>query len=365
MAYEKLREREPEPQQVQPDPWYENMLERDRENAQRRQKGLILLRGADLPLHQNRQSRVKHYLDIQKTDTAVTDMNVFVHEIWRHSGMHRHQGGLSIYVLEGRGHTVVNGVSEEWEAGDLLLLPLMPGGVDHQHFNDGVELARWLALIYKPWHEIIGNQMVQVTESPQWADFAAATGQTAAPVQLEAPRVEVSFPTGLPPANDGTLLDAVFLRRDAYRAQVAGAANVVKGRDLSWELNRQGRMKWYMHPDKTDTPIRTQLIWVQEILPGSRSGRQLHPGGLVHFFLKGSGYSIVDGVRLSWTAGDCLALPQRLNGVEYQHFNPSREEPCEFIAMMPNILETLGADGGARLEQLDVAPEYARAQSAR
>jgi mannose-6-phosphate isomerase-like protein (cupin superfamily) len=357
---EKLREREPEPEQVQPDPWYEEALARDRANAKRRQGNQILLRGAEMPLRQNRNSRVRYYLHTLKTDTAVTDMNVFVHDIWRHSGTHRHQGGLSIYVLEGRGHTVVNGVSEEWEAGDLLLLPLAPGGVEHQHFNDGVDVARWLALIYKPWHEIIGNQMVQITESPQWAAFAAATGQSAEPAALEAPRTDVELPTGLPPAHDGTLLDAIFLRRDAYRAQVDGALNVVRGADLSWELNRQGRMKWYMHPDKTDTPIRTQVIWVQEIPPNSRSGRQLHPGGLVHFFLAGSGYSIVDGQRLSWTAGDCLALPQRLYGVEYQHFNPNREEPARFIAMMPNIFETLGADGGARLEQLEVAPEYAR-----
>ena len=41
--------------------------------------------------------------------------------------MHRHQGGLALFVLDGRGHTIVNGVTHDWEAGDLILLPVAPG----------------------------------------------------------------------------------------------------------------------------------------------------------------------------------------------------------------------------------------------
>lgn len=360
---ERVRQLEPQPQPVQIDPWYEQMLARDRENAQRRESGAIFLRGAEQPWRQNRQSRVKYFLNILKPDTAISDMNVFVHEIWKHSGMHRHQGGLAIYVLDGRGHTIVNGVSEEWEAGDLLLLPLAPGGLDHQHFNDTDAPARWLALVFKPWHEVIGNQMVQISQSPQWAEFAKRTGQEEHGV-LETQREQVELPVGLPSAGDGTLLDAIFERRDAYRAQVTGAPNVVNGRELAWEINRQGRMKWYMHPDKVDTPIRTLVIYVQEIPPGSRSGRQLHPGGVVHYMLSGNGYSVVDGQRYDWTAGDCLALPRRVYGIEYQHFNASSTEPASFVAMTPNVFDVLGADGGSRLEQLAEAPEYAATRSA-
>jgi quercetin dioxygenase-like cupin family protein len=359
MQDERVREREPEPARLQVDPWYEEMLTRDRAQAERRQRGEIFIRGADQPWNQNRNARVKYLLHTMKPGTAVADMNVFVHEIWKHSGTHRHQGGLAIYALDGRGHSVVNGVAEAWEAGDLLLLPLAPGGIEHQHFNDGEEPARWLALIYKPWHEVIGNQMVQVTESPQWAAFARASGQ-AETGALEAARGNVELPVGLSPAGDGTLLDAIFARRDAYRAQVAASPNVVRGRDLPWELNRQGRMRWYMHPDKSDTPIRTLLVWEQEIPPDSRSGRQLHPGGLVHYFLAGEGYTIVDGRRYDWVAGDCLALPRGVFGTEYQHFNPHGSQPARFVAMTANVLDALGADGGSRLEQLAVAPEYER-----
>jgi gentisate 1,2-dioxygenase len=357
MQNERVREREPEPLRLQVDPWYEELLARDRAQAQRRQTADILIRGAEQPWNQNRNSRVKYLLNIMKPGTAVSDMQVFVHEIWKHSGMHRHQGGLTIFALDGKGHTVVNGEREDWEAEDLLLLPLAPGGINHQHFNDGEQPARWLALIYKPWHEMIGNQMVQVTESPQWAEFARASGQAETGI-LDAVQAQVEVREGLPTAQDGTLLDAIFQRRDAYRAEVWGKSNVVKGRDLPWEVNRQGRMRWYMHPDKRDTPIRTQLVWVQEIPPGSRSGRQLHPGSLVHYILAGRGFSMVDGQRHDWVAGDCLALPCRVGGVEYQHFNASTTEPARFVAMTPNVYDVLGPDAGARLEQLEVAPEY-------
>src|SRR5688572_543730 len=60
------------------------------------------------------------------SDTALGNWWIFANNIRIHSGGHRHQGGLIIYVVEGAGYTEVDGVREEWEAGDLLLLPLRP-----------------------------------------------------------------------------------------------------------------------------------------------------------------------------------------------------------------------------------------------
>ena len=65
-------------------------------------------------------------------DTALHDWWVFMQDIRVHSGAHTHPGGLIIYVLEGAVHTVVDGVRHEWKEGDLLLLPIKPGGVEHR-----------------------------------------------------------------------------------------------------------------------------------------------------------------------------------------------------------------------------------------
>jgi gentisate 1,2-dioxygenase len=51
------------------------------------------------------------------------------------SGRMRHQGGRVHYVWEGSGYTVVDGVAHEWEAGDVICLPIKPDGIIFQHYN--------------------------------------------------------------------------------------------------------------------------------------------------------------------------------------------------------------------------------------
>ena len=83
-----------------------------------------------------RQGRLMYHLnpEIHK-NTPLQDWRVFSHDLKTQSGKHRHQGGLVIYVIIGKGYSVVDGERVDWQAGDLLLLPIKPGGVEHQHFN--------------------------------------------------------------------------------------------------------------------------------------------------------------------------------------------------------------------------------------
>src|SRR5262245_37383119 len=222
----RVRERE---RRVEIDPWYEDLLERDRRNIERLETGEVIVHAQDIPWHQNRNARVQYLLHPMRPETAVSDTMIFVHEISRHSGMHRHQGGLAIFVLEGRGHTIVDDVTHTWEAGDLILLPISPGGLDHQHFNDGNGTASWLALIFWPWLDLLSNQMVQITVSPQWLERRQqANGEALADGPIAERRGEIRMPEGLPRPYDGTRLDALFARRDAYRAQAAAADWIVR-----------------------------------------------------------------------------------------------------------------------------------------
>ena len=84
----------------------------------------------------SRQALVKHYMWPSRysgitPEAVLDDWNIFVQDIKVHSGKHRHQGGLVIYIIEGEGWSEVDGERHDWEAGDLLLLPLKPGGVEH------------------------------------------------------------------------------------------------------------------------------------------------------------------------------------------------------------------------------------------
>ena len=74
-----------------------------------------------------RQGKLRYFLDpIFYPETPLLHWRVFTHEIRTKSGKHRHQGGLLIYVLEGRGYSIVEGERMDWEKGDLVLLPLNP-----------------------------------------------------------------------------------------------------------------------------------------------------------------------------------------------------------------------------------------------
>jgi quercetin dioxygenase-like cupin family protein len=161
------------------------------------------------------------------------------------------------------------------------------------------------------------------------------------------------------PVGDGTLLDELFSMRDEYRALAETGESLVDGSSLPWEINRQGETKWYMHPRKHDTSLRSLIVYRQRIPAGSRSGRQLHPGGIAHYILSGSGHTMLDGERHDWKAGDLVALPVRPHGIDYQHFNDDPKHPVDFIAATPNLVEILGVDLGGRFEQLESAPEYA------
>ena len=166
MHGERVRERQ---RHVEIDPWYEDLLERDRRNIERLETGEVVVHADDIPWHQNRHARVKYLLHPMRPETAVSDTMIFVHEIHKHSGMHRHQGGLALFVLDGRGHTVVNGVAHEWEAGDLILLPIKPGGCEHQHFNRYADKpCKWIAFIYKPLHDEVASYIEQREPAPEY-----------------------------------------------------------------------------------------------------------------------------------------------------------------------------------------------------
>ncbi len=258
--------------EVAVDPWYEKLIHDMREWRRRATSGLALIRGTEIPWHQNRQCRVRYYLmPPYKTDTALQTMAVFEQIIYHHSGIHRHQGGLAIFILDGEGYTIVDGERYDWTAGDLLLLPIKPGGVGHQHFNrDPNRPARWLAMIPMAFQQYLGSEVVQLEESPEWhpreqTDIAVRQSrpmppQSAGPYDL--PTDSARQKTG------ATLLDSLFQLRDDDREGSRKGLKVVRAGDLPWERNRQGIMRWYLHPCKKDTAIRNLLLYVQEIPPG-------------------------------------------------------------------------------------------------
>ena len=154
------------------------------------------------------------------------------------------------------------------------------------------------------------------------------------------------------------LLEWLYQLRDRQREHQRKGAWLIKGRDLSWENNRQGKMKWFLHPALDNTSIRSMIVFEQEIPPGGRSGAQKTPGGSVLYILEGKGYTLLDGERHDWQAEDLVNIPIRAGGVVVQHVNADPRRPVRFVSADLNLVDILGVDRGAEVEQIEAASTW-------
>jgi hypothetical protein len=53
-----------------------------------------------------------------------------------------------------------------------MLLPMTPGGIEHQHFNEDPERpARWIAFIYWPFFNYAGCEVTQLESCPLYLQY--------------------------------------------------------------------------------------------------------------------------------------------------------------------------------------------------
>ena len=166
MERTRLRQREP----LGPD-GYERLVKAQAELRERAFRGRIVVRAGEQPWEQTRMGRLRFYVARSSdTGSALHQWLVFQHDIHSHSGKHRHQGGLAIFVVEGEGYTEVDGDRIDWQAGDLILLPIKPDGVEHQHFSKRPgEPCKWVAFIYMPYQDETGFYLEQQENAPEFA----------------------------------------------------------------------------------------------------------------------------------------------------------------------------------------------------
>ena len=154
------------------------------------------------------------------------------------------------------------------------------------------------------------------------------------------------------------LLDQLFKQRDKERAMLQAAEMVIEGEKLPLENNKMGLYRWFLHPAMENIGTKALLVWIQEIPPGSRSGKMKSQGGQAHIVLEGNGYTVIDGVRHDWEQNDAIFLPLLPDGTVHQHFNADSERWAKILCVEPNFLEPLGVDKGAGFEILENSPDY-------
>ncbi len=107
---------------------------------------------------------------------------------------------------------------------------------------------------------------------------------------------------------------------------------VLKWNDIPWEQNVQSHCKWYAS-ERDEGAVAAPGWHIHRQQLKDRNGRHIHQGGICLFVIKGTGYSVIDGVKYPWKQNDLVTLPFSPGGVDHQHFNANPAEPCELIAL--------------------------------
>jgi quercetin dioxygenase-like cupin family protein len=112
----------------------------------RRADGKDLITREELVPETNQMGIMRWYLhpDLVEPSTRA----IYFHELeipeGSRSGKIRSPGNIVHLVVEGSGHTVVDGVRHDWETGDVIVIPILEDGVVYQHFNDTAGTVRIL-----------------------------------------------------------------------------------------------------------------------------------------------------------------------------------------------------------------------------
>jgi len=151
-------------------------------------------------------------------------------------------------------------------------------------------------------------------------------------------------------------------------ARNAKRRKVVRPDDMVWEMSRQGLLKHLIN-EQMNTRMDTVDAYMQNIPPGSRSGKHRHLAEECLYVLEGRGYDLHQDCdveitdtyhwkpqseikRYEWEAGDVIYIPPN---TIHQHFNADPDRPVRLISAINRVYKFCGLND---LEQIEDAPEY-------
>ena len=225
------------------------------------------------------------------------------------TGRHAH-GEEAIHILEGSGFAIIDGARYDWKPGTTLHIPFR---AEHQLVNTGGGTAVYLAA-----HTIELDLAVKLGRLVQLEERSADDGSLA----MRYPAQTSQF------AADGRrialhLEDAMDenARRAAGHAHPNAKADKGAHRHAGiWIL-----MGGSESPSDETNGFRAKAVAMSTIFeesPHSASHSHTHTEAML-YVLEGHGYSLIDGQRHDWTAGDAVHVPPRMT--HHGHFNESDE----------------------------------------
>jgi gentisate 1,2-dioxygenase len=237
---------------------------------------------------------------------------------------HRHLIDAVIYIVQGHGYSIIDGLRYDWEAGDFMCVPTFAW---HRHVSTDDVPVVYIASTTTPYSMSLGVSIHEDERYPEYWIFAQKSEE--AQKTLIPGGAEVSHV----PGSQSVAAFRGDLDRIGrlYEEQVSFAVDeearrrrtrvVIKGSELEWGNTRMGRLAYVVDP-RLGFNVKVMSTVVAEIQPGHHSGAHRHLYEEINYIMAGEGYSVIDDKTYHWKAGDSLCIPVFS---WHQHFNTGGE----------------------------------------
>lgn len=113
-----------------------------------------------------------------------------------------------------------------------------------------------------------------------------------------------------------------------HRSATSEGKILARVEDLVWGTTKMSTSCLVVSP-LNGFALKTMHAHLDEMRPRTNSGRHRHASEAIMHCLEGRAYSVIDGVRYDWHAGDTFVIP---SGAWHQHFNES-EQPVRYFVV--------------------------------
>lgn len=246
-----------------------------------------------------------------------------------HTGAHKH-GEEAIFILEGSGYSVVDGIRYPWKRQSVIAIPF---GSIHQHFNTGDEPARYISVLAVHLEHLVG--LHRTIQLEPWG-----------PTTVE-PEVETS-PDGMNPDGSARVVlhreNAIMKRHEGDGVPVLPdsmpefdpehplVVGDVDGMHSLPDGFHKAEVLNYMRINKDINDFKLHTVEISGLLtdpPFEYGGMHAHMEAHL-YILQGEGYSLVNNEKVPWKPGTCFHItgPQ----TPHRHVNES-DVPATMVRM--------------------------------
>jgi gentisate 1,2-dioxygenase len=204
---------------------------------------------------------------------------------------HRHTQSAIRFISQGQGgYTIVQGERIFMEEGDFLTTPK---GLWHGHSHEGTKPMIWMDALDIPTIFAIGGTFFEGhqdgLEKPSFPDNYGSNRYAGGMVRPISDRSFKVAPLG------------------SYKwSQTLAALNGLS----QYEPDAyDGYAIEYINPSNGKTANPNIASWMQKLPGGYHSKAHRHTNSTIYQVFKGSGYSIINGVRFDWSQGDYFVVP--------------------------------------------------------